>query len=82
MKIILMRHGKPVFAPTAWIAPIEMEQWIKDYNLSEVATDSVPSASLELAHSVACIVASTAPRACGIGLDRYYEEQILEYQHP
>ena len=63
MKIILMRHGEPVLAPTAWIAPFEMEQWIKDYNFSEVSTDIVPSSSLEIAHSVACIVASTAPRA-------------------
>lgn len=63
MKIILMRHGKPVLAQTVWIAPVEMKRWIKDYNLAEVATDSVPVARLEIAHSAAYIVTSTAPRA-------------------
>ena len=62
MKIILMRHGKPVLSRTAWITPIAMGQWIKDYNLAEVADDA-PLASLEIAHSVVCIVTSTAPRA-------------------
>ena len=63
MKIILMRHGKPVLDQTVWIAPVEMKRWIKDYNLAEVATDKVPVASLEIAHSAAYIVTSTAPRA-------------------
>lgn len=63
MKIILMRHGKPLLTQTGWIAPVEMERWIEHYNLSEVETDGIPSNSLKLANSAACIVASTASRA-------------------
>lgn len=63
MKITLMRHGKPVLAQTGWIAPVEMERWIECYNLSEVEVDSVPTTSLHLANSAACIVASSARRA-------------------
>jgi broad specificity phosphatase PhoE len=63
MKITLMRHGKPVLAQTGWIVPAEMERWIECYNLSEVEADSVPIASLHLANSATCIVASSARRA-------------------
>jgi broad specificity phosphatase PhoE len=63
MKIILMRHGKPLLTQTGWIAPVGMERWIEHYNLSEVEADGIPINSLKLANSVACIVASTATRA-------------------
>jgi broad specificity phosphatase PhoE len=63
MKIILMRHGKPLLTQTGWIAPVEMERWIEHYNLSEVEADGMPITSLKLANSAACIVASTASRA-------------------
>ncbi|WP_200870550.1 hypothetical protein [Methylobacter tundripaludum] len=63
MKIILMRHGKPVLAQTGRITPAEMERWIEHYNLSEVEADSAPIAGLQRLDSTTCIVASTAPRA-------------------
>jgi len=63
MKIILMRHGKPLVTQTEWIAPVEMEQWIEHYNLSEVDADGMPIDSLKLANTASCIVVSTAPRA-------------------
>lgn len=63
MKIILMRHGKPVLAQAGRITPTEMERWIELYNLSEVKADDAPIASLQLANAATCIVSSTAPRA-------------------
>lgn len=63
MKIILMRHGKPVLANTGWVTPVEMEQWIEHYNFAEVEADGVPPTSLILASSAACVVASTSRRA-------------------
>ncbi|MGZ4956317.1 MAG: histidine phosphatase family protein [Methylobacter sp.] len=63
MKIILMRHGKPVLTPTDRITPAEMERWIEHYNLSEVEADSAPIAGLQWLDSTTCIVSSTAPRA-------------------
>ncbi|MFY9260336.1 MAG: hypothetical protein WAO71_07505 [Gallionella sp.] len=63
MEIILMRHGKPLLTQTCWIAPVEMERWIEYYNLSEVEADGMPTTSLKLANSAACIVTSTASRA-------------------
>lgn len=70
MKIILMRHGKPVLAPTDRITPAEMERWIEHYNLSEVEADSAPIAGLQRLDSTICIVSSTAPRALSSGLYR------------
>lgn len=63
MTIILMRHGKSVLRQSGWITPAEMASWIEHYNLSEVETDDTPIASLQLANSAVCIVASTAQRA-------------------
>lgn len=63
MKIILMRHGKPVLAQTGWIPSAEMQRWIEQYNISEVEHDGIPSVSLDLANSATIIVASTASRA-------------------
>ncbi|MGV8894163.1 MAG: histidine phosphatase family protein [Burkholderiaceae bacterium] len=63
MKIILMRHGKPVLAETGWIPPADMAHWIAQYDLSEVSQQYVPVGSLMLADSVTMIVSSTARRA-------------------
>jgi len=63
MKIILMRHGKPVLAQTGRIKPAEMERWIEHYNLSQVKAGSAPFAGLQWIDSATCIVASTTPRA-------------------
>lgn len=63
MKIILMRHGKPILSPQNWIAPCEMEQWIQHYNLSEVKAEGVPLTSFSLANSANFIVASNVRRA-------------------
>jgi broad specificity phosphatase PhoE len=65
-KIILMRHGKPLLVRTRWIAPYEMELWIRHYNLSDAVADGIPPSSMKLANSAAAIVASTAPRALSL----------------
>ena len=62
-KIILMRHGKPLLPGTGWIAPAEMGRWIESYNRSEIAAESIPAISLDLASSASCVAASTLPRA-------------------
>ena len=58
-----MRHGKPILKRFRSIAPIEMEQWIKNYNRCVVEPSGVPDASMQLAGSAANIVASTLPRS-------------------
>lgn len=58
-----MRHGKPVLPSTGWIGAAEMGAWIRCYDLSEVAADGLPDASVALAASASCVVASAAPRA-------------------
>lgn len=63
MKIILMRHGKPVLVQSNWIASVEIKKWIEHYNLAGVEVDGVPPTSLQLARSATNIVASTAHRA-------------------
>ena len=63
MKIILMRHGKPILPTVGWLTPVEMKQWIVNYDLSEVEVDGIPIASLTAANSASVIVTSTAARA-------------------
>lgn len=58
-----MRHGKTPFPQSGWIAPLEMQQWIEQYNLAEVEADNVPPMSLKLANSATYIIASTARRS-------------------
>ncbi|TRW93186.1 histidine phosphatase family protein [Candidatus Methylobacter oryzae] len=64
MKIILMRHGKPVLAQSGRITPVEMERWIEHYNLAEVEANGAPPIDgLPWLNASTCIAASTAPRA-------------------
>ena len=62
MKITLMRHGKPMLAPSDWIPLVEMRQWIERYDAAEVEPHT-PNASLRVASLVAVTVCSTTPRA-------------------
>lgn len=63
MKIILMRHGKPIISHIGRIAPTEMAHWIDNYDRSVVDSDGIPADSLKLANSASVIVSSTASRA-------------------
>ena len=78
MKIILMRHGKPVLTQAGWIAPTGMERWIEHYNFSAVEADGAPVASLQLANSVACIAASTARRALSSVQARVHRASLVD----
>lgn len=62
MSIILMRHGRPLLKPSAWIAPAAMGEWIADYERASVAAEP-PVDSLALARTADCLISSTAPRA-------------------
>ena len=63
MKIVLMRHGKPVLTHKGLVTPAEMEAWIEHYNHSNVKASGVPQSSIHLANAVTHFVSSTAPRA-------------------
>lgn len=63
MRIVLMRHGRPLLDKTGWIAPADLERWIERYNRAEVASDGVPDECWQQVGSAAFIVASTATRA-------------------
>lgn len=63
MKIILMRHGKPLLPQARWITAAEMARWVEQYNLAVVAADSVPASNLSLVNAATTIVTSTTPRA-------------------
>lgn len=63
MHITLMRHGKPLFHETQWLAPFEMERWIADYNRSDVQPADIPATSVKAALAASVIAASTAARA-------------------
>jgi broad specificity phosphatase PhoE len=63
MRIVLMRHGKPVMPTPPWLPPAELSDWIAQYDRSEVARDGIPRASVTAAAAAAVIVASNLPRA-------------------
>ncbi len=62
-EIILMRHGQPKLAATDKLSALDMQDWIEQYNRSEITQQSVPEASLRLAATARVIVSSNAPRA-------------------
>lgn len=63
MQITLMRHGKPIFAASSWLAPCDLGQWIAAYDRSEVALDAIPAGSITAARAAAAVFASDLPRA-------------------
>lgn len=62
-EIILMRHGQPNLAGLDKVSALGMKRWIEQYDLSEIANQPAPAASLELAVTAEIIVSSSAPRA-------------------
>ena len=62
-EIILMRHGQPKLAATDKISALEMNDWIEQYDRSEITHHPVPHASMQLAATATVIVSSSAPRA-------------------
>ena len=63
MKIVLMRHGKPVLSPTRWVYPMEMAAWIEGYDRADMAHGQPPADSRAQAASAAVIVSSATRRA-------------------
>jgi broad specificity phosphatase PhoE len=63
MHITLMRHGKPIFAPGGWLAPVELGSWIARYDQSDVLTSPIPADSIAAARNAALVLTSTLPRA-------------------
>ncbi len=63
VKIVFMRHGKPLLPASGWIAPAGMGAWIRAYDLAEVVREDVPGDGPALARSVSFLVSSSSPRA-------------------
>jgi broad specificity phosphatase PhoE len=89
-KIILMRHGQPKLVATDKMSALDMKEWIEHYNRSEITSQPVPDASMQLAATATVIVSSNAPRALtsvqALGLkpalvDALFGEAQLPYGH-
>lgn len=63
MRIVLARHGKPNLRHIRWIAPREMEEWIRLYNHAGVVPDYVPLETVEAASTSGVVVTSTLRRS-------------------
>lgn len=78
MKIIIMRHGRPVFSPPFLIAPTAMKGWIDTYDRAVVVPGSAPEACRRLAGSATCFVSSTIPRALSSLQELGYSPSIVD----
>ena len=64
MKIILLRHGKPVAPILEKISATAFRQWVVEYNAAGLSPSSIPASNV-LNHAQACnvIVCSNLPRS-------------------
>ncbi len=64
MKVILVRHGKPVFPPLKKVYSAEFLGWIEEYNRSGLCPSSEPPTQLlKYAKECKVIVSSSLPRS-------------------
>ncbi|ELQ5997169.1 histidine phosphatase family protein [Cronobacter dublinensis] len=63
MKIILMRHGRPLLSQTGALKASDMRGWIADYDRADIGSDAPPAASRELAEHASVVISSDLPRA-------------------
>ena len=43
MKIIILRHGKPVTPPLSWLSASAFSDWVKEYNAAGLCSTSKPT---------------------------------------
>lgn len=63
MQITLARHGKPDLHLDSWVAPMEMEDWLRHYDQAGVAPGTVPATTLAQAQAAHLVASSTLPRS-------------------
>jgi broad specificity phosphatase PhoE len=62
MEIILARHGRPKMRQKTWIAPYQLESWIRAYDESGLAEQQIPESMRAIALAAGLIVSSPLPR--------------------
>jgi broad specificity phosphatase PhoE len=64
MRVILMRHGKPLIPPQKSVSSEEFRTWIEAYNAAELCEKSKPeSAAVEIAKSSNSVMCSNLKRS-------------------
>lgn len=63
MQITLVRHGKPDLRLESWVAPMEMEDWLRHYDQAGIVPAPVPATTQEQAQAARVVASSTLPRS-------------------
>jgi hypothetical protein len=78
MKIVLIRHGKPIIPPLNWMSASSFGDWVKDYSISGLSISSKPTpTALNYARDCNAIVCSNLPRSIDSGHVLETEKIIL-----
>ena len=62
MEIVLARHGKPRLDRGAWISPLQLPDWLRAFNATDVVNDDVSLLTLKRAAQSEFIVCSSLLR--------------------
>lgn len=89
MRVILMRHGKPLLSPQSAVTSLEFEHWIDAYNSAELCEGLKPPAeAVEMAGTCNVIVCShlkrslSSARMLGISDVNVIEHRLREMEMP
>lgn len=64
MKIIILRHGKPVIPTLDRLTPAEFSDWVVSYNKAGLCPSSIPTAqAFAIAKECKAVVCSSLPRS-------------------
>lgn len=89
MRVILMRHGKPLLPPQKPVTSLEFKHWIDSYNSAELCEASKPKlTSIEIAQSCNAVLCSSLNRSLksasilGINEVDLVEHELREMEIP
>ena len=89
MRVILMRHGKPLLPPQKSVSSVEFKNWIEAYNFAELCENLNPELeSIEIAKSCNVVLCSdlkrslNSARILGVSEVSSIEHKLREMEMP
>jgi Histidine phosphatase superfamily (branch 1) len=89
MRVILMRHGKPLLPPQQSVTSQDFHKWIAEYDLADICPSMLPSTELiELATNCNAVLCSSLSRSRNsarlLGVNEIYctDHELREMEMP